>query len=102
MAGFTKLISPRLKVLRRAMEDDRAGTLDAFWKEIKEGGEPLLEPIEGDDQNLYATFLWRAEENHPAIWIYLGYIFCSRVYLLCLRQIWKTDYFISSPMWEKD
>ena len=56
-----ELISPRLQQLRQDLKSGRPGALDLFWKEVKERGEPLLESIEGDDQNIYATFLWRAE-----------------------------------------
>jgi enterochelin esterase family protein len=63
MTESDELISPRLQLLRQALESGPAGALDLFWKEIKERGEPLFEPIEGDDQNIYATFLWRAEEE---------------------------------------
>jgi hypothetical protein len=46
------LISPRLQMLRHALEDGQATALDLFWQEIEEQGEPLFEPIEGDDQNM--------------------------------------------------
>ena len=70
MTELHKLISPRMKMLRQAVENGQAGVLDAFWKEIEKHGEPLIEQIEGDDENIYATFLWRAEEELENVVVY--------------------------------
>jgi enterochelin esterase family protein len=70
MTKSDELTSPRLKLLYKALKDDQVGALDRFWKEVKERGEPLLEPIDGDEKNIYATFLWRAEEELASVVIF--------------------------------
>ena len=42
MMESDKLISPRLEMLRQALEGGQAGALDLFWEEIEEQGEPLF------------------------------------------------------------
>lgn len=51
--------SRRLESLQKEVESGRGGALNQFWQEVARTGAPLVEPIEGDDQNLLVTFLWR-------------------------------------------
>ncbi len=56
------LTSPRLAALRAELEAGNHAALYRFWREVDEQGTPLIEPIAGDDQNSWVTFLWRADE----------------------------------------
>jgi enterochelin esterase family protein len=61
--------SPRLSALKSALESGRGEALGEFWREVAGAGAPLVEPIQGDDQNLLVTFLWRdrAPEKFVAV-----------------------------------
>jgi enterochelin esterase-like enzyme len=95
MTELHNLISPRLKELCQALENGQAGVLDAFWKEIEEHGDPLIEPIEGDDENIYATFLWRAEEQLENVVIF------SKLFLEGLgdRENGKMERLLDTNIW---
>jgi enterochelin esterase-like enzyme len=58
------LESPRLKSLRIELANGSVGPLEAFWKEIKSKGAPLIEEMKGDDKNLLVTFIRRAKEEN--------------------------------------
>jgi enterochelin esterase-like enzyme len=54
------LISPRLIALQQRLAGGDRAALESFWKEVAELGTPLVEPIEGDQDRVLVTFLWRA------------------------------------------
>ena len=54
--------SPRISSLKQQLDAGNTPALDAFWREIEVEGAPLIEQIEGDDQHVLVTFLWREEE----------------------------------------
>ncbi len=56
------LLSPRLVILQHALEDGNIAALEAFWREVRQQGTPLIEPIQDDTGHALVTFLWRAEE----------------------------------------
>src|SRR5918912_1455610 len=51
--------SPRLSELKRALDSGRGEALAEFWREVSRAGAPLVEKVEGDEENLLVTFLWR-------------------------------------------
>src|SRR5579859_3554030 len=55
--------SPRIAALRQELESGNSPALDAFWREVAEKGAPLFEPIEGDEQHVLVTFVWRGNEE---------------------------------------
>jgi enterochelin esterase-like enzyme len=59
-AARQSLDSPALRALKKALDEGRAGALEDFWREVGRRGAPLVEPIEGDGENVLVTFLWRA------------------------------------------
>ena len=51
--------SPRIARLRKAPS---AAAVAAFWDEMRRGGAPLVEPVAGEPDYSWLTFLWRATE----------------------------------------
>ena len=51
--------SPRIAQLRKA---PTAAAVAAFWDEVRQGGAPLVEPVAGEPDYSWLTFLWRATE----------------------------------------
>ena len=58
-----KYQSPRIKALRAALDKGQANAVETFWKEIKEKGAPLIEPLEGNQTEMLVTFLWQGNPN---------------------------------------
>jgi enterochelin esterase family protein len=58
------LDSPRMAALKKAVEEgDRAKIVTGFWEEMRKAGTPLVEPLPGDTQYSWVTFLWQSKEN---------------------------------------
>ncbi len=55
--------SPRLLALEKQLKSGDVAALDKFWREVKQQGTPLVEPISGDDKHVLVTFLWRGDET---------------------------------------
>src|SRR5690349_4857173 len=55
--------SPRIAALQQELEAGNTSALDAFWREVAKKGAPLFEPVEGDEQQMLVTFLWRGDEE---------------------------------------
>jgi enterochelin esterase-like enzyme len=62
MSNRPPIESPRMQILKEALERGDASALESFWDELRECGTPLIEPIEGDDESSLATFVWRATD----------------------------------------
>lgn len=58
-----KIDSPRIKKLYEDIKINKEESLQAFWSEIIEKCTPLIEKIEGDDENYLVSLLWR--ETQP-------------------------------------
>ncbi len=55
--------SPRLARLLDEQPSERPELIDAFWEEMKRSGTPLVEPIEGEKDYVWLTFLFRDEDG---------------------------------------
>jgi len=55
--------SPRLKRLQKELESGNSNALDEFWEEVAVQSAPLIEPIEGNEDDVFVTFLWQAKEE---------------------------------------
>lgn len=55
--------SPRLGALEKQLKSGSVAALDNFWRELKQQGTPLVEPIPGDDRHVLVTFLWRGGDE---------------------------------------
>ena len=62
-----KYQSPRIKALRTALDQGQANAVETFWKEIKEKGAPLIEPLEGNEKEMLVTFLWQGNANTKSV-----------------------------------
>ena len=58
------LSSPRMASLAKAAERANGTTaVTAFWEEVQRTGTPLVEPVSGEPQYSWVTFLWQQKEN---------------------------------------
>ena len=56
--------SLRIAQLKQAVDSgNRTAALVSFWEEVRKNGAPLIEPIPGEPQYSWVTFLWQAKEN---------------------------------------
>lgn len=54
--------SSRLTALAAELTAGRTERLASFWEEMRREGTPLIEPVEGEVDHYWVTFLWRSEE----------------------------------------
>jgi Domain of unknown function (DUF3327) len=64
------LESPRLLAVQEAVASGKTDALALFWRDILEGGAPLIEALAGDERHALVTFVWReeGETHHVTIW----------------------------------
>jgi enterochelin esterase-like enzyme len=67
-----KLLSPKMNELVVNLNNSNSNTVDNFWKTIEKDGSPLIEKIEGDENNILITFLYRGTEEIKNVLIYGG------------------------------
>lgn len=60
MTDATKFHSKPLQTLDEALENGNGSALVDFWKAIKTQSTPLIEPVEDDEDHVWATFLYDA------------------------------------------
>ncbi|MEP7339103.1 MAG: alpha/beta hydrolase-fold protein [Acidobacteriota bacterium] len=63
--------SPRIAALAKEIKSGNAAALPSFWEEVK-GKAPLVEPIAGDDKNLWVTFVWRGDSETKSMGVFGG------------------------------
>jgi len=56
-------MSPRLSALKKQIAEGKRETLESFWQDVKKQGAPIIEPIAGDTQNYFVTFLFQAKDE---------------------------------------
>lgn len=54
--------SSTIKKLRAELHDGKENAVTGFWQAAKAKTTPLVEPIEGDNKYMLATFLWQGNE----------------------------------------
>ena len=60
--------SPRVVQLSKEVSVGLAGANERFWSEAETRGGPLVETIDGNDQDVLVTFLWREiHETHNVL-----------------------------------
>ena len=63
--------SPRIKALKNALDQGQANAVEAFWQNVKARGAPLIEPLEGNEEEMLVTFLWQGNastKNVMVLW----------------------------------
>ncbi len=55
--------SPRLQKLQAELEAGDFEALDTFWKSIEAEGTPIFEPVEGNSEYFWVTFLYKGDKN---------------------------------------
>ncbi|MEG2291432.1 MAG: alpha/beta hydrolase-fold protein [Clostridium sp.] len=65
-----KILSPRLLKLEEDINARKANVMDEFWKEIEEIGAPIIEDIEGDDENSLVTIVWKQDREIDNIFVF--------------------------------
>lgn len=63
--------SPRLAALAAQIAKGDASAAGRFWREAAEKGTPLVEPMEGDLENVLVTFLFRGGEEVKNVVIFV-------------------------------
>lgn len=63
--------SPRLAALAAQLAKGNSAAADKFWREVAEQGTPLVEPIEGDQEHVLVTFLFRGGEDVRNVMIFM-------------------------------
>ena len=64
---MTELVSPRLLQLKAEVEAGDADAVAAFWKRIETEGTPLVEPLDGIDDYVWLTFLYRGDPSITSV-----------------------------------
>ncbi|WP_346867386.1 MULTISPECIES: hypothetical protein [unclassified Clostridium] len=54
-----KMLSPMILKLEEDMNSGNDNAIDIFWEKIEREGAPLIEDIEGDEENSIVTVIWR-------------------------------------------
>lgn len=62
-SAMEELESQRLKNLQHAIKAGDSGALETFWQTIAQQGTPMVEPIQGNENHVELTFLWRGSEE---------------------------------------
>lgn len=57
------LASQRLTDLRHEIEAGNWGALESFWQAVSKEGTPMVEAIDGEEDRVVMTFLWRGSEQ---------------------------------------
>ncbi len=95
--NHSNLKSPRLQQLSVQIDKLCSHTLDEFWKEIEEQGAPLIEPIKGEPEHVWVTFLFKGERNIQNVVIMIdrglwGDIPSNRMKKLAETDLWYRTY----------
>ena len=93
--------SPRISSLKQQLDAGNTPALDAFWREIEVEGAPLIEQIEGDDQHVLVTFLWREEEPVKHV-IVAGELVGDDVHNNRLQRLGDTNLLYKTYRWRDD
>lgn len=64
-------VSPKVAALAAQAAKD-AGAVVRFWEETAAAGTPLIEPIEGDAENVLATFLYRGGDDITNVVVFVN------------------------------
>lgn len=72
--GELALRSKKINKLKEYIERKDTLKIAEFWKEIEELRSPIIEEIEGDNDNVLLTFLYKGDEETNNVLIFGGFI----------------------------
>lgn len=61
------LKSPRLLQIQNEIKAGKQDAVESFWQDVVGKGTPLVEPIPGNNHEVFVTFLWREEKETRVI-----------------------------------
>jgi enterochelin esterase-like enzyme len=64
--------SPLIAALHKAYESGDGGAVERFWKAVIRRGAPLIEPVPGNQDFSFVTFLWRGDATTKNVVIFDG------------------------------
>ncbi len=65
------ILSPRLLELGRQLTHGNSDRLVEFEKALEEEGAPLVEPLEGNEEEMLVTFVWRGNSETENVVVFL-------------------------------
>lgn len=65
-----KMLSPMILKLEEDMNSGNDNAIDIFWEKIEREGAPLIEDIEGDEENSIVTVIWRQDREIDNIFVF--------------------------------
>lgn len=70
-----KIYSETISNLQNEIKNGHEDAIQNFWDKIEVSGTPIIEPIDGDDDNALITYIYKGDENtenvvvmHPTCW----------------------------------
>src|SRR5262245_8753479 len=99
-ANAAKYESPRIRRLAEELRKGNQEALKEFWTELK-GQVPLVEPIPGNDQHRWITFVWRGDKDTRNV-VILGDIPTADVAEWKLQRLEGTDVWFKTDRIPKD
>lgn len=61
--GVTSIESEVVNLFREKLVNNETEVLKKFWQEIEQKGTPIFEEIEGDNENIICTFIFKGNEQ---------------------------------------
>jgi len=90
-ASTEKFVSPKITALRAQVEKGNRPALADFWRETEKSGTPLVEPIDGNNDDVLVTFLWRAKADVRDVLVLWGPFAFARPADYMMTRLADTD-----------
>src|SRR5262245_32816998 len=99
-ATAARYTSPRIRRLAEELRKGNQEALEEFWKELQ-GHVPLVEPIPGNDQLRWISFIWRGDKETRNV-VILGDVPTTDVSKWKLQRLEGTDVWFKTDRVPKD
>ena len=90
-AAPQSVTSPKIAALRTQIEKGNRGTVADFWSDVEKSGTPLAEPIDGNNDDVLVTFLWRGKSEVRDVLVLWGPFAFSRPADYMMTRLADTD-----------
>lgn len=71
--GSNENMSKEIMSLKKKLEAGEHDVVQAFWNSIQENGAPIIEELEGDDENDLVTFIYKGNDETQNVLLYISY-----------------------------